>query len=316
MIIELNNLTKMYDENNGVKDFNLHVSRGEFITLLGPSGCGKTTTLNLVSGFLSADSGQIIMDGKDISNLPPEDRKVSTVFQNYALFPHMTVIENVSYGIRYFKKLSKKKAIVAAQEYVDLVGLTGYENQNPGNLSGGQQQRVALARSIATGAEILLLDEPLSNLDVALRTHLRKELKDIQQKTDTTMIYVTHDQEEGLSLSDRIVVMDKGQIIQVGTPKEIYYNPANHYVADFVGNSNFMMDEQGNQYIVRPEDINLEHDPEGYYVISEAMFLGNRTEYVLESQQEKIEVHLQGIRAKDYHVGDRVKLEMLFTSNV
>ncbi len=316
MILELNNLTKMYDENNGVKDFNLHVSRGEFITLLGPSGCGKTTTLNLVSGFLSADSGQIIMDGKDISNLPPEDRKVSTVFQNYALFPHMTVIENVSYGIRYFKKLSKKKAIVAAQEYVDLVGLTGYENQNPGNLSGGQQQRVALARSIATGAEILLLDEPLSNLDVALRTHLRKELKDIQQKTDTTMIYVTHDQEEGLSLSDRIVVMDKGQIIQVGTPKEIYYNPANHYVADFVGNSNFMMDEQGNQYIVRPEDINLEHDPEGYYVISEAMFLGNRTEYVLESQQEKIEVHLQGIRAKDYHVGDRVKLEMLFTSNV
>lgn len=316
MILELNNLTKMYDENNGVKDFNLHVSRGEFITLLGPSGCGKTTTLNLVSGFLSADSGQIIMDGKDISNLPPEDRKVSTVFQNYALFPHMTVIENVSYGIRYFKKLSKKKAIVAAQEYVDLVGLTGYENQNPGNLSGGQQQRVALARSIATGAEILLLDEPLSNLDVALRTHLRKELKDIQQKTDTTMIYVTHDQEEGLSLSDRIVVMDKGQIIQVGTPKEIYYNPANRYVADFVGNSNFMMDEQGNQYIVRPEDINLEHDPEGYYVISEAMFLGNRTEYVLESQQEKIEVHLQGIRAKDYHVGDRVKLEMLFTSNV
>ncbi|MDD2447666.1 MAG: ABC transporter ATP-binding protein [Tissierellia bacterium] len=316
MILELKNLTKMYDDENGVSNFNLTVERGEFITLLGPSGCGKTTTLNLIGGFLKADSGQVIMEGKDISGLPPESRKVSTVFQNYALFPHLNVLENVAYGIRFFMKYPKKKALSAAKEFVDLVGLSGYEKSNIGNLSGGQQQRVALARSIATGAEVLLLDEPLSNLDVALRTHLRRELKEIQRKTKTTMIYVTHDQEEGLSLSDRIVVMDKGLIVQIGRPKEIYYKPANLYVADFVGKSNFIEDEKGNQYILRPEDVNIRENPDGKYIIEEMVFLGHRTEYILRKGEEKVEVHLQGIRGNDFNIGANVDIEILFKSKL
>ncbi|NLL82309.1 MAG: ABC transporter ATP-binding protein [Tissierellia bacterium] len=316
MILELKNLTKMYDDKNGVASFNLAVERGEFITLLGPSGCGKTTTLNLIGGFLQADSGEILMEGKDISSLPPEARKVSTVFQNYALFPHLNVLENVAYGIRFFRKYSKKKALLAAEEFVHLVGLSGYEKSNIGNLSGGQQQRVALARSIATGAELLLLDEPLSNLDVALRTHLRKELKEIQRKTKTTMIYVTHDQEEGLSLSDRIVVMDKGLIVQIGSPREIYYKPVNSYVADFVGKSNFLEDEKGNQYILRPEDVNIIEKPGGKYIIEQMVFLGHRTEYILRNGEEKVEVHLQGIRGKDFNLGDSVDIEILFKSKL
>jgi len=201
----------MYDDENGIANINLKIKRGEFITLLGPSGCGKTTTLNLIGGFLKPDRGEILMAGKDISRLPPELRPVSTVFQNYALFPHLNVLENVAYGIRFYRKYPKKKALKAAQEYLNLVGLMDYEKSNIGNLSGGQQQRVALARSLATGAEVLLLDEPLSNLDVALRNRLRKELKELQRKTGVTMVFVTHDQEEALSLSDRLVVMEHGK---------------------------------------------------------------------------------------------------------
>ena len=218
MILELKNLTKMYDDENGVKDFKLGVKAGEFITLLGPSGGGKTTTVNLVGVFLSLIMGGFL--GEKTSVTIPELRPVSTVFQNYALFPHLNVLENVAYGIRFFRKFQKKKALKAAEEYVQLVGLSGYETSRIGNLSGGQQQRVALARSLATGAEVLLLDEPLSNLDVALRNHLRRELKQLQKKTNTTMIYVTHDQEEGLSLSDRVVVMGKGKSVQTGTPRK------------------------------------------------------------------------------------------------
>ena len=306
----------MYDPENGVKDFNLDVKRGEFITLLGPSGCGKTTTLNLVGGFLQADYGEIFMDGKDISNDPPELRPLSTVFQNYALFPHLNVLENVAYGIKHFRKFQKKKALKAAEEFVNLVGLTGYETTKIGNLSGGQQQRVALARSIATGAELLLLDEPLSNLDVALRNHLRRELKDLQKKTDTTMIYVTHDQEEGLSLSDRIVVMDKGKIVQTGRPEDIYYSPANSYVANFVGRSNFIKDEEGNQYILRPEDTKLIKNPQGKYIIEEMIFLGHKTEIVLSNDGQKLEAHLKGIQAKDFNIGDRVDIEILYKSRL
>lgn len=316
MILELKNLTKMYDDENGVKDFNLAVKRGEFITLLGPSGCGKTTSLNLIGGFLKADYGDILMDGKDISNYPPELRPVSTVFQNYALFPHLNVIENVAYGIRFYRKFQKKKALIAAEEFVNLVGLDGYEKSKIGNLSGGQQQRVALARSIATGAKLLLLDEPLSNLDVALRNHLRRELKELQRKTDTTMIYVTHDQEEGLSLSDRIVVMEKGKTVQIDTPENIYYNPANSYVANFVGRSNFIKDEKGDQFILRPEDTKLIENPQGEYIIAEMMFLGHKRELILKGKDMEIEAHIKGIQGKEFNIGDRVDLEILYKSRL
>lgn len=314
MILELKNLTKMYDDENGIANINLKIKRGEFITLLGPSGCGKTTTLNLIGGFLKPDRGEILMAGKDISRLPPELRPVSTVFQNYALFPHLNVLENVAYGIRFYRKYPKKKALKAAQEYLNLVGLMDYEKSNIGNLSGGQQQRVALARSLATGAEVLLLDEPLSNLDVALRNRLRKELKELQRKTGVTMVFVTHDQEEALSLSDRLVVMEHGKIVQINTPEEVYYHPVNQYVASFVGKSNFMRGEDGKLYILRPEDIKLRKNPRGKYVIQEVMFLGQKTEVTLNNGQDRLEVLLTGTKGQGFKNNDAVDIDILFKS--
>ena len=304
----------MYDDENGIANINLKIKRGEFITLLGPSGCGKTTTLNLIGGFLKPDRGEILMAGKDISRLPPELRPVSTVFQNYALFPHLNVLENVAYGIRFYRKYPKKKALKAAQEYLNLVGLMDYEKSNIGNLSGGQQQRVALARSLATGAEVLLLDEPLSNLDVALRNRLRKELKELQRKTGVTMVFVTHDQEEALSLSDRLVVMEHGKIVQINTPEEVYYHPVNQYVASFVGKSNFMRGEDGKLYILRPEDIKLRKNPRGKYVIQEVMFLGQKTEVTLNNGQDRLEVLLTGTKGQDFKNNDAVDIDILFKS--
>ncbi|MGI5823445.1 MAG: ABC transporter ATP-binding protein [Dethiobacteria bacterium] len=314
MILELKNLTKMYDDENGIANINLKIKRGEFITLLGPSGCGKTTTLNLIGGFLKPDRGEILMAGKDISRLLPELRPVSTVFQNYALFPHLNVLENVAYGIRFYRKYPKKKALKAAQEYLNLVGLMDYEKSNIGNLSGGQQQRVALARSLATGAEVLLLDEPLSNLDVALRNRLRKELKELQRKTGVTMVFVTHDQEEALSLSDRLVVMEHGKIVQINTPEEVYYHPVNQYVASFVGKSNFMRGEDGKLYILRPEDIKLRKNPRGKYVIQEVMFLGQKTEVTLNNGQDRLEVLLTGTKGQGFKNNDAVDIDILFKS--
>lgn len=213
MILQLKNLTKLFDKDNGVENINLDIKKGEFITILGPSGCGKTTTLNLIGGFLKADSGDILLEGKSILNLPAEKRPLSTVFQSYALFPHMNLIENVSYGIRFSRKKKKKKAEEIAQEYIDMVGLTGYEKSMVGNLSGGQQQRVALARAMAIRPKLLLLDEPLSNLDASLRVKMREEIKEVQEKFGITMVFVTHDQEEALCLSDRVVVMDRGHVV-------------------------------------------------------------------------------------------------------
>ncbi|NBG88216.1 ABC transporter ATP-binding protein [Isachenkonia alkalipeptolytica] len=309
MILELRNITKIYEEDKGVKNFNLTVKKGEFVTLLGPSGCGKTTTLNLIGGFLKPDQGEILIENQKISHLPPEQRPVSTVFQNYALFPHMSVLENVAYGIRFFKKIKKKKALEEGKEFVRLVGLEGYEHTGIGTLSGGQQQRVALARSIATGAKVLLLDEPLSNLDVALRTRLRRELKELQRETGVTMIFVTHDQGEALSLSDRIVVMDHGTIVQTGTPEEVYYHPQSPYVANFVGKSNQFTDNKGRAYFVRPEDIRLIKNTGGNYRIQEMMFLGHETEVVLDDGNQRVEVILSGKDSRDYAYGDRVDID-------
>lgn len=245
MYLQLNHLKKLYDENNGVKELTLSVEKGEFITLLGPSGCGKTTTLNMLGGFLKADSGQILLDGEDITNLPPEQRPISTVFQSYALFPHMNVLENVCYGLRFLCRMSKKEAIPVAKEYLSIVDLAEYEQARVGNLSGGQQQRVALARAMATNPKILLLDEPLSNLDANLRLKMRAELKDLQRKLGITMIFVTHDQEEALNLSDRIAIMDKGVLAQYDTPENLFKNPANNFVRDFLRLDELVWGEDG-----------------------------------------------------------------------
>ncbi len=309
MFLELINLTKLFDEEDGVQNINITVKKGEFVTILGPSGCGKTTTLNLIGGFLEADNGKILLEKEDIINLPPERRPVSTVFQSYALFPHMNVIENISYGIRFYRKEKKKVALKIAEEYVDIVGLTGYENSKVGNLSGGQQQRVALARAMATNPKILLLDEPLSNLDANLRIKMREELKDLQRRLNITMIFVTHDQGEALSLSDKIVVMDKGNVVQIGSPTEIYFSPANEYIASFIGKSN-LIDIDGEKYMVRPEDIEILGKTDGEYIIKEKVFMGQFTEYRVYKGDENIEVNLSGKENAEFGVGDRVDLKI------
>ena len=204
MYLELTAVRKMYDEDNGVKQIDLAVEKGMLLTLLGPSGCGKTTLLNLLGGFLKPDAGSIFLDGQEITSHVPEERPVSTVFQSYALFPHMNVLENVCYGLRFFHRMKKRDAVPVAEKYLDIVGLSEYAKTSVTALSGGQQQRVALARAMATEPKVLLLDEPLSNLDASLRLRMRGELKRLQRKTGMTMIFVTHDQEEALSISDRI----------------------------------------------------------------------------------------------------------------
>ncbi|WP_416198378.1 MAG: Iron(III) transport system ATP-binding protein [Sporanaerobacter sp.] len=309
MFLKLVNLTKMFDGENGVKNINIDVNEGEFITILGPSGCGKTTTLNLIGGFLKADSGQILLEGVDIKDLPPEKRPVSTVFQSYALFPHMNVVENVSYGIRFYRKEKKKRALEIAMEYINIVGLSGYEKYKVGNLSGGQQQRVALARSMATNPKILLLDEPLSNLDASLRVKMREELKDLQNKLNITMIFVTHDQSEALSLSDKIVVMDKGNIMQIGSPSEVYFSPANEYVASFIGKSN-LIEISGDRFLVRPEDIKFRPNSEGKYTIKRKIFMGQYTEYIVSDGEKDIEVNLSGKENASFLIGSKIDLEI------
>ena len=307
MLLELKGITKLFDKDNGVRDFNLSVSEGEFITLLGPSGCGKTTTLNLIGGFLQPDRGGIWIEGRDITHLPPEKRPVSTVFQSYALFPHLNVLENVAYGIRFYRKEKKKQALSLAREYINIVRLEGYEKSKVGNLSGGQQQRVALARAMATNPKIMLLDEPLSNLDASLRHSLREELKSLQRQLGITMIFVTHDQSEALSLSDRIVVMDKGYAIQIGTPREIYFYPISDYVAGFIGKSNILT-RVGETIMVRPEDIKMAKNAQGDYTISSIVFMGQHTEYIISAQDTTLEVVVVGKENSNFMQGDRVNV--------
>lgn len=245
----------------------------------------------------------------DIVGIPAEKRPISTVFQSYALFPHMNVIENVSYGIRFYRKFRKREAQKIAQEYIDIVGLTGYEKSRVGNLSGGQQQRVALARSMATNPKILLLDEPLSNLDASLRVRMREELKGLQRKLNITMIFVTHDQSEALSLSDKIVVMDRGDIVQVGSPQEVYFYPENEYVSSFIGRSNLFI-KDGISYNIRPEDIKIAKSKEGNYKISKKVFMGSHTEYTIYDGNNNLEVNMSGKDNSDFQIEDLVEVEI------
>lgn len=311
MILQLKNLTKLFDKDNGIENVNLDIKEGEFITILGPSGCGKTTTLNLIGGFLKADSGDILLEGKSILNLPPEKRPLSTVFQSYALFPHMNLIENVSYGIRFSRNEKKKKAQEIAQEYIDIVGLSGYEKSMVGNLSGGQQQRVALARAMATKPKLLLLDEPLSNLDASLRVKMREELEELQKRFNITMVFVTHDQEEALSLSDRIVVMDRGHVVQVDTPENIYFSPKNEYIGSFIGKSNIIKNNKGERILVRPENINIKLDENGKYQIKSKKFMGQYTEYSIVKDNVFLDVNLIGKETGNFNIGDLVDIEIL-----
>jgi iron(III) transport system ATP-binding protein len=245
--LEIRNLTKEfvseYQEEKvvAVKDFNLSMNRGEFITLLGPSGCGKTTTLRMIGGFETPNRGDIFLDGVKINDIPANKRDTCMVFQSYALFPHMNIFKNVAYGLE-LKKLPKGEIKEKVDKMLDLVGLKGLSNRPVGQLSGGQQQRVALARAMVNEPKVLLFDEPLSNLDAKLRIRMRIFIRKIQQELNITSVYVTHDQEEAMTLSDRIVVMNQGSIEQVGTPEEIYARPRSKFVADFIGKTTNFLD--------------------------------------------------------------------------
>ena len=256
-LIEFRNIVKNFDGQIVLKGVNLDIYENEFVTLLGPSGCGKTTLLRILGGFLEADEGKVIFDGEEISQKPPYERELNTVFQKYALFPHLSVYENIAFGLK-IKKMSKDVIEQKVMKMLKLIGLEGYENKNTTLLSGGQQQRVAIARALVNEPKVLLLDEPLAALDLKLRKEMQYELKRIQQEVGSTFIFVTHDQEEALTMSDKIVVMKNGEIQQVGTPEEIYNEPANRYVANFIGESNILPGVMLEDYKVRFDDITFD----------------------------------------------------------
>ena len=248
-IIELKDIAVSFDGEPVLKHLNLSISDGEFVTLLGPSGCGKTTTLRIIAGFITPDSGDVFFDGKRVNDLPAYKRTVNTIFQRYALFPHLNVYENVAFGMRVQKK-SNQEIEETVTKMLELVNLKGFEKRSVAKLSGGQQQRVAIARALANNPRVLLLDEPLAALDLKLRKDMQTELKNIQKSLGISFIYVTHDQEEALSMSDTVVVMDNGVIQQIGTPQDIYNEPQNAFVADFIGESNILDGVMLEDYLV------------------------------------------------------------------
>lgn len=281
--VVLRNVTKSYDDELVLKTVDLTLEKGKFYTLLGPSGCGKTTILNIIAGFVEQTSGDVFINGEDVSNTPANKRKVNTVFQNYSLFPHMNVYDNVAFGLN-IKKMDKKLIKEEVKKALDMVNLSGFEKRKISQMSGGQRQRVAIARAIVNRPDVLLLDEPLSALDMKLRKSMQVLLSNIQWELGITFVFVTHDQEEALALSDEIFVMDKGEIVQSGTPTDIYDEPINRYVAEFIGESNILSAVMKDDYLVefsnkdfacedagipkgekvevviRPEDINVSKD--------------------------------------------------------
>jgi len=249
-IITLENVKKVYDDETVLHDINFELEKGKFYTLLGPSGCGKTTILRLIAGFADATEGVIKINGETVNDIPANRRKVNTVFQDYALFPHMNVFDNIAFGLT-IKKMPKDQILQKVKEALKMVQLEGYENREISEMSGGQQQRVAIARAIVNEPDVLLLDEPLSALDLKLRTDMQYELRELQQRLGITFIFVTHDQEEALAMSDWIFVMNKGAIVQSGTPVDIYDEPIDRFVADFIGESNIVPGTMVEDYKVR-----------------------------------------------------------------
>jgi putative spermidine/putrescine transport system ATP-binding protein len=286
--VSLSGLRKQFGDVTAVDDVDLEIARGEFFTMLGPSGSGKTTTLRLIAGFERPDAGRVSLGGEDVTDLPPYERDVNTVFQDYALFPHMAVAENVEYGLRV-KGVGKRERAERAQQALDLVDLGAFGGRKPLQLSGGQRQRVALARAIVNSPRVLLLDEPLGALDLKLRLQMQMELSNIQTELGITFIYVTHDQDEALTMSDRIAVFNEGRIEQVATPAELYEHPATEFVAGFVGTSN-VLERNGQRFTIRPEKIHIgpESEPsrEGFTdetgLIREVVYLGPVTRYIVE----------------------------------
>lgn len=315
-LIDLQNLKKEFDGTPVLRGISLSIKRREFVTLLGPSGCGKTTTLRIIGGFEQPDSGDVFFDGKRLNDVPPYQREINTVFQRYALFPHLNVAENIAFGL-HIKKLDRADIKRKTAEMLELVGLRGFENRDVTSLSGGQQQRVAIARALVCEPRVLLLDEPLGALDLKLRKDMQIELKRIQQRTGITFIYVTHDQEEALTMSDRVVVMNHGVIQQVGSPTDIYNEPVNAFVADFIGESNIidgvMLEDCKVEFcgrtfecvdkgfetnapvdvVIRPEDLKIVYAGDGLLqgVVESIVFKGVHYEMMVRTQFFTFMVH-------------------------
>jgi putative spermidine/putrescine transport system ATP-binding protein len=285
--VRLVGLRKAYGHVVAVDRVDFEIARGEFFTLLGPSGSGKTTTLRLIAGFEEPDEGRVELGGRDVTGIPPYDREVNTVFQDYALFPHMSVAENIEYGLR-IRKLAKAERLRRRDDALEMVRLSGYGSRKPGELSGGQRQRVALARAIVNRPRVLLLDEPLGALDLKLREQMQVELKRIQEAVKITFLYVTHDQDEALTMSDRIAVFNDGRVEQVGTPMEVYERPATPFVSGFVGTSN-VLERDGKRFTIRPEKVRLLLDGESrdglvieHGVVRNVAYAGPVTRYEVE----------------------------------
>jgi len=317
--VRLINLKKSFGETEAVKDVNLIIERGDFFTFLGPSGCGKTTILRMIAGFTRPDSGGILFDGKEISDVPPWKRDVGMVFQNYALWPHMSVFENVAFGLKE-RSLPKSMVQEKTRKALVMVNLEGLEKRRPSELSGGQQQRVALARTLVIEPRLLLLDEPLSNLDAKLRIQMRHELVRIQRDLGITSIYVTHDQEEALTLSTRIAVMSKGRVVQVGAPKEIYEDPKSQEVADFVGTSNFFnarvaewMDDQARVQTEEGFHLTVEEQDKSSLPVGSNILLNIRPESINLSLSGKVQTEenrIKGTVKTSAYIGSLVQYEV------
>ena len=328
-IIELKNISKNFEDQQVLKGIDLNIYENEFLTLLGPSGCGKTTLLRIIGGFEEPSNGQLIFDGKDISKVPPYTREVNTVFQKYALFPFLNVADNIAFGLN-LKKMDKDVIEKKVSKMLELVGLKGFEKRDVTLLSGGQQQRVAIARALVNEPKVLLLDEPLGALDAKLRKDMQTELKKIQKEVGITFIFVTHDQEEALSMSDTIVVLNDGVIQQIGTPMDIYNEPQNRFVAEFIGESNIIegnmikdclvnfdgidwecvdkgfKDNEDIEVVLRPEDMDVV-EPEAGKVsgtIISKVFMGVHYEYLVETKNRNYKVHT----TENYEIGKKVGL--------
>ena len=328
-IIELKNISKNFEDQQVLKGIDLNIYENEFLTLLGPSGCGKTTLLRIIGGFEEPSNGQLIFDGKDISKVPPYKREVNTVFQKYALFPFLNVADNIAFGLN-LKKMDKDVIEKKVSKMLELVGLKGFEKRDVTLLSGGQQQRVAIARALVNEPKVLLLDEPLGALDAKLRKDMQTELKKIQKEVGITFIFVTHDQEEALSMSDTIVVLNDGVIQQIGTPMDIYNEPQNRFVSEFIGESNIIegnmikdclvnfdgidwecvdkgfKDNEDIEVVLRPEDMDVV-EPEAGKVsgtIISKVFMGVHYEYLVETKNRNYKVHT----TENYEIGKKVGL--------
>ena len=305
MYLSLKNISKKYKDKEILKNISFDIREGELICILGPSGCGKTTLLNIIGGFISDFSGDVLLSDENINNIPPEKREIATVFQSYGLFTHKNVIDNVSYGLKLLK-IDKNMREKRARDMLEKVGLAGYEKKKIKELSGGEQQRVAIARSMVLNPKLLLLDEPLSNLDVHLRDVMRKEIKRIQKQFGVTMIIVTHDQEDAFKLADRVIVINEGHIEQTGTPEELYKNPKNNFISSFIGENNII----DKNLIIRPEEISIKLDSSGEGKVVDVTYLGATVEYLVETPDGNTLKVLTMSTAERFNNGDKVSIQI------